>query len=760
MHSSHKSEMMAAIAPERNLRLQIFGTLAATIVLAMSLLASTLYTHFRRGMHEDVRERLHDLVALAAHLVDVPAHETLRGSSDEGGAVYNALRAELQKIRDSAEDVRFVYTMRSGPNGEILFVVDAESEKEEAAHLGEVYKTPGPALAREFVTLTKPLVEQEFYTDKWGTWLSGYAPFFAPDGSRAGVIGMDIAASRVLARERGFLLSVSLLYGLMLLMLLPAVWWLSGRLHRVLDKTRKALAERAAFERIASRISSRLVRLRVEELDEGINDTLAAIGAFSHADRVYVFLFRDGMARMDNTHEWCAEGIVPERENLQGISLTNELPWFTRHTLAGEVVHVPDVSTLPEEAQLERKHFESQGIQSLLTVPVGAGGNLLGFLGLDSVQAKRLWSEDDQALLRLVGESFAHLLERRRTERELRSSEQRMELVLRGADLGSWDWDIQTGDVACNERWASILGYELGEIESNTRCWEKTLHPDDIARANESLKDHLEGKDPYYESEHRLRHKSGAWVWVRVKGRVIEWDAEGAPLRACGIAIDMTEHKRAEERFQESEELFSKAFHDNATAMLIVDIETGQRVDCNASFTRLTGYEKEALLSDAFIAEEVWQGVSERSAVLSKLKRDGAVHGYPVALRTKAGELRSLLGSSVRLGIGEGNLAIVCFLDVTEQERLEEERARLEEQYLQAQKMEAVGQLAGGIAHDFNNLLQVIQGYAEMALDNAQKKRRADGKPERNPCRIRPGDNLGRAVAGLQPQASAANAGA
>lgn len=136
--------------------------------------------------------------------------------------------------------------------------------------------------------------------------------------------------------------------------------------------------------------------------------------------------------------------------------------------------------------------------------------------------------------------------DRKLAEEELRDTRERLELALKGADMGSWDWNVQTGAVIYNKRWAEMLGYSLEEMESHFRSWEKLVHPDDLPSFRGVLNAHLEGKTPFYETEHRLRHKSGEWLWVLDKGKVIERDAQDKPLRACGTQLDITGRKQAE----------------------------------------------------------------------------------------------------------------------------------------------------------------------------------------------------------------------
>ena len=99
------------------------------------------------------------------------------------------------------------------------------------------------------------------------------------------------------------------------------------------------------------------------------------------------------------------------------------------------------------------------------------------------------------------------ITERTRIEELARASEERIELALNGADLGLWDWNVQTGNVVFNERWAEMLGYSLDEIEPHLRSWEKLVHPDDMPHVLEVLKAHLDGTTTSYEVQMRNADK-------------------------------------------------------------------------------------------------------------------------------------------------------------------------------------------------------------------------------------------------------------
>ncbi|MEI6414459.1 MAG: ATP-binding protein, partial [Pseudomonadota bacterium] len=129
---------------------------------------------------------------------------------------------------------------------------------------------------------------------------------------------------------------------------------------------------------------------------------------------------------------------------------------------------------------------------------------------------------------------------------QLANNEKRMELALWGGDLGLWDWHVPSGEVVFNERWCAMLGYRPDEITPHVDSWGHLVHPDDWGVINAALEPHLKGETPAYESEHRMRHKDGHWVWILDRGRVVARDAAGGPVRAVGTHLDITAQKQAE----------------------------------------------------------------------------------------------------------------------------------------------------------------------------------------------------------------------
>ncbi len=157
----------------------------------------------------------------------------------------------------------------------------------------------------------------------------------------------------------------------------------------------------------------------------------------------------------------------------------------------------------------------------------------------------------------LVG-SIQDVTEEKRVEKESKESKQRLELALKGAELGLWDWNIKKGEVKYNERSAEMLGSSVDELNGPLDSWEKRVHPEDLPRVKREVDRHLKGETDIYKTEHRLKTKSGEWIWVKNVGRVFERDENGEPVRAIGIQEDITERKKWEEHLDESKRKIEK----------------------------------------------------------------------------------------------------------------------------------------------------------------------------------------------------------
>ncbi|GAB7081351.1 hybrid sensor histidine kinase/response regulator [Megalodesulfovibrio paquesii] len=198
------------------------------VLLVAGTTAVVLFKAAERQELQNIRQRLHDIVSIAARQVDPAVLEQLTDPSWEHSPQFHAFQRRLQEIKAASSDIRYIYTLRTSPAGQIQFAVDGETNPKDFVHVGTLYEDASPLLKAEFATLNATLVEHHLYTDEWGTWLSGYAPVYHADGRRAGVLGVDIPAAAV---ERYLQDLYGLFVRLFLLLLCPlvAMGWLLGR---------------------------------------------------------------------------------------------------------------------------------------------------------------------------------------------------------------------------------------------------------------------------------------------------------------------------------------------------------------------------------------------------------------------------------------------------------------------------------------------------------------------------------------------------
>ena len=154
---------------------------------------------------------------------------------------------------------------------------------------------------------------------------------------------------------------------------------------------------------------------------------------------------------------------------------------------------------------------------------------------------------------------FEDIGERKRVEHTLVESRQRLANIIWGTGVGAWEWNVRTGETRFNEHWAGMLGYRLQELQPvSIASWERRVHPDDLPAVGQALQRHFDGELEHYESEVRMRHRSGAWIWVLDRGRVISRGADGAPEWMAGTHLDITQRKQAEKQSAELLERLTK----------------------------------------------------------------------------------------------------------------------------------------------------------------------------------------------------------
>jgi len=290
--------------------------------------------------------------------------------------------------------------------------------------------------------------------------------------------------------------------------------------------------------------------------------------------------------------------------------------------------------------------------------------------------------------------------------RSARDSRERLASVLESSDDAIIGKGLDGTITSWNRGAEDMFGYSASEALG--KSIEMLLPPE---RANEEL-DIL----ARIKKGERINHfetvrvqKGGRKIDVSVTISPIR-DSSGVIVGASKIARDISERKCVEEELRKAEERFGKAFRCNPLAVSISTQAEGRYLDVNEAFLKILGYTREDVIGHTAAGLGFWAQPSQREQMLKRLEENGHVTELLTQYKTSMGELREAEVSAERIELEGQPCVLAITRDITE-------TLRLEAQFRQAHKMEAVGRLAGGVAHDFNNMLSVIIGYSDLSLE-------------------------------------------
>jgi PAS domain S-box-containing protein len=214
--------------------------------------------------------------------------------------------------------------------------------------------------------------------------------------------------------------------------------------------------------------------------------------------------------------------------------------------------------------------LHEEGLRAVVILPIAEGGRVIGCLNLATRTRDRV---DDDAILALEAmcAHVGHVLQRLRVQSALKESEARWGFALEGAGDGVWDWHVPSGRVFYSHRWKEMLGYSDDEIGDTYEEWASRVHPEDRTGVEREPGRHYRHELPHFATEHRLRRRDGTYMWVLDRGRVVEWDASGVPVRVIGIQSDISGRKRDEAALRESAEFLRDVITSTSDGILVED---------------------------------------------------------------------------------------------------------------------------------------------------------------------------------------------
>jgi diguanylate cyclase (GGDEF)-like protein/PAS domain S-box-containing protein len=360
-------------------------------------------------------------------------------------------------------------------------------------------------------------------------------------------------------------------------------------------------------------------------------------------------------------------------EGLAGLSLAN-FPWLKGRLEHLRLSELRDTGSPRKEQTAEAAKLADLQIGSALLISFRVQEKPAGILALAHTLPRGAWDVNLQLLLKLIGTSLATGLERIRTEARLAKLEERTNLFQAAANDGLWDFDVESNEVFFSPRWKAMLGYADEDMRGSPD-WRSLVHPDDLARVQTAIRDHVAGKTPIFESTHRMRHRNGEWRWVisRATARV---DKHGRLLRLVGVELDITERKLYEEalfREKESAQITLQSIGDG-----VITTDANSTIDyINPVAEELTGWRLEDAMGRP--VEEIFRAFHEETCeplenpLTVSIRRIRPIKSVrPMLLIRRDGNELYVESTAAPIRDGQGHVAggVLVFHDVSESREL------------------------------------------------------------------------------------------
>ena len=462
-------------------------------------------------------------------------------------------------------------------------------------------------------------------------------------------------------------------------------------------ETELHLYQKLEQEKIISEISSDFIN--TSNIDNSIIGAFAKLGALVEASRVYLFMIDAKNETMSNTHEWCAEGVSAEKDELQNLPLSI-FPWWMEKLYNKEIINISDVSKMPLEAKVEQEILESQNIKSVLVLPVYSESKLIGFVGFDNVMTNSFWSERDCQALLLIADILSNAIIRKLNEEKLNSSYNNLRNYF---ELNSDFITIlnDTGEIIkVNQQVTEKLGYGEDDIIGKSVL---LLHPPEVreeaATIIEEMLNNKRNSCPL-----PIMSKNGKRILVETIAKKGLWDGKPAVF---GSSKDISELKLSEEKF-------SKIFHNSPEITGLSSLDTGEYIEVNSAF-----YSKLGFSPDEVIGKQAYSLLKIekkfRDKIIEELKEKGSLQNIETVIYTKHGKPLNVLLSASLIEILDSKYNLTIASDITESMKNKRELIHAKEKAEESDRLKSA--FLATMSHELRTPLNHVIGLSDMIPD-------------------------------------------
>jgi len=183
-------------------------------------------------------------------------------------------------------------------------------------------------------------------------------------------------------------------------------------------------------------------------------------------------------------------------------------------------------------------------------------------------------NKNDDEMLKLFASQVGLFIDKKKDELKTIEMKERLENIIKGTNVGTWELNVKTGESIVNKRWAEMLGYKLEEILPASReKRESLIHPDDLGKLQREFQKALNKEIEYYDIELRKRHKNGNWIWINARAKVTKWSEDGSPLVVSGALTDITEKIKYENKIINQRDYLFKIFNSMSQYVIATGLD-------------------------------------------------------------------------------------------------------------------------------------------------------------------------------------------
>ena len=430
---------------------------------------------------------------------------------------------------------------------------------------------------------------------------------------------------------------------------------------------------RGAADALQTKIAVGLLNLDFEDYLDQLQANIDELPDAAGCDSAFVALISADGAQFERVIS-ATTGFAQTNPAVMAGEQLDDWPWLHQRLGHLKVVEVADTLQGSRASKSELERMSELHIGAVLMIGFSVHGEVAGFLALANEHPVDSWDANLHLLLKLLGASLAAGLERVQDREVLTEMHERNELVAATANDGIWDFDGESKKINLSRRWKSMLGYGNDE-EDVLLDWYHLVHPTDMARVQSKMREHLEGKTPFFESVHRMKHQNGDWRWMSSRAKAV-LDPNGRLQRLLGVEVDITERKLYEEA------LFREKESAQITLQSIGDGVITTDADCTTEYINpvaeeLTGWKVDD--GSGRPIDEIFRGFHEETCeplenpLAVAIRRNRSIKSVrPTLLIRRDGNELYIESTASPIRDGRGNVTggVLVFHDVSESREL------------------------------------------------------------------------------------------